>query len=74
MTQIRLKGKVHALDSICYRAGGPLGAGDIKDINAGGSRVSCVRCPWHHYLLSLVDGQKWYSSLEFQAGKLMPAG
>ena len=59
MTLIRLKGKVHAFDSICYHAGGPLGAGDIEDIDVGGSRVSCVRCPWHHYLLSLVDGQKW---------------
>mmetsp|Transcript_7329 Transcript_7329/g.22575 ORF Transcript_7329/g.22575 Transcript_7329/m.22575 type:complete len:195 (+) Transcript_7329:44-628(+) len=73
---LRVRGQVYAIDSICYHAGGPLGAGDIEEIVVDSTRrVPCVRCPWHHYLLSLVDGEKWYSALERDAdGKLVPAG
>lgn len=65
-----------AIDSICYHAGGPLGAGNIEDIVVeGNEKISCVRCPWHHYLISLKDGEKWYNALERNdEGKLVPVG
>ncbi|KAJ8608261.1 hypothetical protein CTAYLR_007289 [Chrysophaeum taylorii] len=75
VTLIRRGRNVFALDSICYHAGGPLGAGNIEDIVVDGESIPCVRCPWHHYLISLIDGEKWYSALERDdSGALVPAG
>ena len=42
---LRLKGAIHAIDSVCFHAGGPLGIGEIEDLNG----KSCIVCPWHHY-------------------------
>ena len=58
------------------RGGGRWGAGDMEDIVVEGKRVSCIRCPWHHYLMSLEDGHKWYAALDKdpKTGQLVPAG
>ncbi|KAJ1448453.1 hypothetical protein M885DRAFT_539093 [Pelagophyceae sp. CCMP2097] len=72
---IRDRGVYYAIDAICYHAGGPLGVGDIEDIEAGGKTIACVKCPWHHYYIALADGEKFYNSLERNAANvLVPAG
>lgn len=35
-------------------AGGPLGLGDIEDVNGH----TCVVCPWHYYVVALDNGEK----------------
>ena len=60
VTLVRLRGRLHAFDSNCYHAGGPLGLGDIEET---GGRL-CVVCPWHHYQITLDTGEKLYQSLE----------
>lgn len=73
VTVLEAGGKLRAFDAICYHAGGPLGLGDIEEVGENG-RV-CIKCPWHHYLLDLDTGSKWYQPLAKDAnGKLMPAG
>mmetsp|Transcript_20002 Transcript_20002/g.65166 ORF Transcript_20002/g.65166 Transcript_20002/m.65166 type:complete len:173 (+) Transcript_20002:36-554(+) len=67
---IRDRGELFCMDSICFHAGGPLTIGDIEDIE--GQR--CVKCPWHHYYLTLKEGEKLYRATEFVDGKLVPAG
>mmetsp|Transcript_5466 Transcript_5466/g.14047 ORF Transcript_5466/g.14047 Transcript_5466/m.14047 type:complete len:124 (+) Transcript_5466:1-372(+) len=88
ITLVRVGSRLYAVDSVCYHAGGPLGAGNIEDIVVDDETLTCIRCPWHHYLISLIDGEKWYKSLERDdtgrslvmrpstraAGKLVPAG
>lgn len=36
--------QIHAIDALCYHAGGPLVHGDIEDM--GGSFGEVVICPW----------------------------
>lgn len=70
---LRTKGRLWAVDSVCYHAGGPLGAGDIEEVGDQGR--PCVRCPWHHYLIDLETGTKWHQPLKKDAsGKLVPDG
>ena len=78
-----------AFDSVCYHGGGPLAMGDIEEIpgdggdggggggggGGGNGSRTCVKCPWHSYLIDLETGKKWYKSLEpGPNGKLVPAG
>ncbi|GBG29042.1 NADH-cytochrome b5 reductase-like protein [Hondaea fermentalgiana] len=57
-------------DSTCYHAGGPLGNGDIEDVNG----EPCVVCPWHMYQVALADGAKYYQPLIMKDGKMKPGG
>jgi len=67
---IRYKGKVFCIDSTCYHAGGPLGLGDIEDLDGD----PCIVCPWHHYKITLAEGAKLYQPLEMTANKrLVPS-
>ncbi|CBH18032.1 uncharacterized protein TEOVI_000435000 [Trypanosoma equiperdum] len=62
-------GKLYAIDSPCYHGSGPLGEGQIVDLEdmdtvvtsgdgkLGSSRVPCLRCPWHSYLISIETGE-----------------
>ena len=52
---------VRALDAICYHSGGPLAQGDIEDIDGFGT---CIRCPWHRYLIKLETGEGVYQGLD----------
>eukprot|EP00927_Polykrikos_kofoidii_P032307 TRINITY_DN27569_c0_g1_i1.p1 TRINITY_DN27569_c0_g1~~TRINITY_DN27569_c0_g1_i1.p1 ORF type:complete len:354 (+),score=43.22 TRINITY_DN27569_c0_g1_i1:162-1223(+) len=73
VTVLQVDGAWRAIDAICYHAGGPLGIGDIEEV--GDSRRNCIRCPWHHYLIDLETGSKWYQPMEKSAdGKLVPVG
>ena len=68
---IRHGGRLYALDSTCYHAGGPLTVGDIEEVDGR----ACVSCPWHAYKVTLDSGEKLYRSCEKDAdGKLVPAG
>lgn len=42
-------GTVYATESACTHDEGPLDEGELED--------SCVRCPWHFSLFSLVTGE-----------------
>lgn len=44
----------HAPPSCPCAAGGPLGLGDIEDVNGH----TCVVCPWHYYVVALDNGEK----------------
>ena len=37
--------QIHAMDSICYHTGGPLGVGDIEEVDGR----MCITCPWHRH-------------------------
>lgn len=64
--------KLICMDSPCYHAAGPLGEGDLVEVEdlAGKARSSsasreippssilCIRCPWHRYLVSLNTGEE----------------
>ncbi|AIO02545.1 hypothetical protein LPMP_354110 [Leishmania panamensis] len=42
------------IDSPCYHAAGPLGEGDIVEIED----LLCLRCPWHRYLVNIENGEE----------------
>jgi len=66
---LRHAGRLHAFDSVCYHAGGPLGLGDVEEV---GGRA-CVACPWHHYQVALETGDKLYQALvRTPEGKMVP--
>ncbi|PRW58512.1 Rieske domain-containing -like [Chlorella sorokiniana] len=66
---IRHEGSLFAIDSVCFHAGGPLGLGDIEDVNGH----TCVVCPWHYYVVALDNGEKWYQgTVQGPDGKLLP--
>lgn len=68
---IAYKKRVYCIDSVCYHAGGPLAVGEIEEIDGR----PCVRCPWHHYAITIDTGEKLHKALEMNsAGKLVPAG
>jgi len=59
-----------AIDSTCYHSGGPLGLGDIEELENGDI---CIICPWHYYHCSLKSGDKLYrSTVEAPDGSLQP--
>jgi len=71
VTVLRHNGKLYCLDSTCYHTGGPLGSGDIEEVQG----ESCIVCPWHTYQVTLEDGAKMYQALAMGPGnKLVPAG
>jgi len=70
ITLVRHHGKVYCIDSVCYHVGGPLGIGDIEDIDG----QACIKCPWHGYLVTLDNGQKMYKAVEFADGKMVSSG
>jgi len=75
LTVLRHKGQLHVFDGACYHAGGPLGLGDIEDIDAAGESRACIDCPWHHHKIDLQSGVKWYEALiKDPSGRLVPGG
>ncbi|XP_013418934.1 Rieske domain-containing protein isoform X1 [Lingula anatina] len=50
------KGKLHAIDALCYHQGGSLFEGDIEEL---GGR-SCIVCPFHKYSITLSTGECIY--------------
>ncbi len=52
---------LHCVDSVCSHMGGPLGVGDIEDVC--GEKV--IKCPWHSYRFSLIDGRKFSKPVTF---------
>jgi nitrite reductase/ring-hydroxylating ferredoxin subunit len=69
---INWRGDVHALDSLCYHAGGPLAVGEIEDVDGR----ACVSCPWHLYKIELETGEKLYGATTWdpEKGALVPDG
>lgn len=65
---LRVNGKLHALDSVCFHAGGPLALGDLEDVDGR----TCLSCPWHHYKVTLDTGEKLYKALEKVGDQLVP--
>ncbi|XP_055351691.1 uncharacterized protein LOC129597994 [Paramacrobiotus metropolitanus] len=49
----RFGSKVYAVENVCPHMQGPLGMGDIEEIDG---RV-CVICPWHHWRFELDTGR-----------------
>merc|ERR1711965_838515 len=53
----KYKQELFAIASKCPHQGGPLGASkDIEEIEVDGEGDICVKCPWHKYKFSLLDG------------------
>ncbi|KAG5464250.1 hypothetical protein LSCM1_00431 [Leishmania martiniquensis] len=46
--------ELKCIDSPCYHAAGPLGEGDIVEIED----LLCLRCPWHRYLVNIENGEE----------------
>ena len=63
-------GQLHCLDSTCYHAGGPLGAGDIEDVEG----TACLSCPWHAYKVAIATGEKLYRATEKARAQRCGAG
>lgn len=54
VTVISHKAKLYCIDSPCYHAGGPLGEGEVRDIED----IPCIRCPWHNFIIALDTGHR----------------
>ncbi|KAL6763417.1 Rieske [2Fe-2S] iron-sulfur domain-containing protein [Haematococcus lacustris] len=67
ITVLRLQGKVLCIDAVCFHAGGPLGIGDIEEVNGR----ACLVCPWHYYKIDIESGDKYYQKMSFQNGKMV---
>jgi nitrite reductase/ring-hydroxylating ferredoxin subunit len=67
ITVFRFRNRLSAIDSICYHAGGPLTLGSVKDIEDLG--VTVVLCPWHRYMVDIVEGKKAYQAVDIVNGK-----
>jgi len=68
---IRHKSELFCIDSTCYHTGGPLGLGDIEQVQG----EACITCPWHTYQITLKDGAKFYQALVMGPDKkLVPGG
>lgn len=72
VTIFRNKGKLSAIDSICYHAGGPLTLGKVEDIEDLG--ITVVLCPWHRYPVSIDTGVRAYQGVELIGGKPVNLG
>ncbi|KAG5490293.1 hypothetical protein JKF63_00413 [Porcisia hertigi] len=46
--------ELRCIDSPCYHAAGPLGEGDIVEIED----LLCLRCPWHRFLVNIENGEE----------------
>ncbi|WIA34589.1 hypothetical protein OEZ86_012909 [Tetradesmus obliquus] len=65
---LKVKGQLTCIDSICFHAGGPLSLGDIEEVNG----KTCLNCPWHNYKIDAFTGEKYYQSVTWQDGKMLP--
>ncbi|GFH07333.1 rieske domain-containing protein [Haematococcus lacustris] len=65
ITVLRLQGKALCIDAVCFHAGGPLGIGDIEEVNGR----ACLVCPWHYYKIDIESGrlQQYTPGLPVQA-------
>jgi nitrite reductase/ring-hydroxylating ferredoxin subunit len=61
--------QVFCMDSICCHMGGPLAAGDIEDVDG----ELAIKCPWHSYRFSLLDGKKFSRPVTFDADSGSPS-
>lgn len=52
--------KLYCIDSPCYHASGPLGEGELLEIED----MLCVSCPWHRFLVSLDDGREVFLDVD----------
>lgn len=68
ITIFRQNGKLSAIDSICYHAGGPLTLGNLQDIEDLDG-ITTVSCPWHKFLVSIDDGSRVYQQVTIVNGK-----
>lgn len=65
-SRLRDGSRLVALDSPCYHASGPLGEGEVVEIEdlatattaAHSSSFMCIVCPWHQFLISLETGEE----------------
>ncbi|RNF09525.1 hypothetical protein TraAM80_02134 [Trypanosoma rangeli] len=59
VTVLLHNGKLYAIDSPCYHASGPLGEGELMDVEDAhmASSVVCLRCPWHNVLVAIETGE-----------------
>ncbi|KEG05444.1 hypothetical protein DQ04_21941010, partial [Trypanosoma grayi] len=60
ITVLLHNGALYAIDSPCYHASGPLGEGELLDVEDAhtAASVACLRCPWHHILVSIATGEE----------------
>jgi nitrite reductase/ring-hydroxylating ferredoxin subunit len=72
VTVLRKKGKLHAIDAICYHAGAPLTHGEILDIEDLG--VTVVVCPWHEFMIDLNNGTRVMEAMDIVDGKPKQVG
>lgn len=54
ITLVYHNSKVFCFDSACYHGGGPLGEGEIRDIED----IPSIRCPWHGFLIAMDTGER----------------
>lgn len=52
--------KLYCIDSPCYHAAGPLGEGELLEIED----MLCVSCPWHRFLVSLNEGREVFLDVD----------
>jgi len=74
VTVVRLAGgALSCIDTTCFHAGGPLGAGELEELGggaggAGGAAAppprTCLVCPWHHYRVDVRTGEGLYLGLD----------
>ncbi|RNF23786.1 uncharacterized protein Tco025E_02759 [Trypanosoma conorhini] len=59
VTVLLHSGKLYCIDSPCYHASGPLGEGELIDLEDAhtASSVACLRCPWHNILVAIETGE-----------------
>mmetsp|Transcript_43644 Transcript_43644/g.87506 ORF Transcript_43644/g.87506 Transcript_43644/m.87506 type:complete len:203 (-) Transcript_43644:85-693(-) len=69
---LKVDGRLHCMDSLCFHGGGPLTVGDIEEVDG----KQCLVCPWHHYKVTVEGGEKLYEHAQFdpETKKLKPAG
>ncbi len=72
ITLFRHRNTLSCIDAICHHAGGPLTLGALEDIEDLGNTV--VLCPWHKFMVDIVDGTKAYRKVEVQGGKPVVGG
>eukprot|EP00878_Enallax_costatus_P035012 GHUV01038972.1.p1 GENE.GHUV01038972.1~~GHUV01038972.1.p1 ORF type:complete len:114 (+),score=11.71 GHUV01038972.1:41-382(+) len=68
VTVLKVRGELTCIDSVCFHAGGPLGLGDIEDVNGR----PCLICPWHNYKIDVLTGEKYYQAVNWHNGKMVP--
>ncbi|PSC75330.1 Rieske domain-containing -like [Micractinium conductrix] len=70
VTVLQHEEQLYCLDSVCFHAGGPLALGDVEELPDG---RSCLKCPWHYYLVDIANGEKFYQgTVAGPDGKLLP--